>query len=154
MKGPKRRVRAEGSLVSVMVLIGTSVLMGTIVLFWGQGLIGQSRSDFGSNILRSNMQASEGFNIDNVFFGTGTVRLYVRNFSDVPVRIKAVYILDTQTGTLLNSNPELSSTLVVLPRATSSVSVSLDTSAYTGKTLTIRITSDLGNGYQENFTVG
>jgi hypothetical protein len=151
---PSQQIGAESSVVGVLVLIGASVLMATVILFWAQSTIGQSQSSASANILRSNIQASEQFNIDDVLFGSTTTKVYARNFGDVPVRIKAVYIIDLGSGSILNSNPELPDTQVILPRTASSVPIPFNPSPHMGKMVAIRLASDTGNAFQETFRVG
>jgi hypothetical protein len=149
-----RRVRGQAEVVGALILVGVSVLFTTIVLFWSQSVTGQAGSAMSTNIYLSNMRASEQFSIDEVLFGGEELKVYVRNFGDVPVRITAVYVYDTETGALLNTGTELPSPKVVLPRSQSSISVSFKSSPYLNRMVSIRLASDRGNVYERVFTVG
>lgn len=150
--------RRGDSIIGPLILIASSVAMTSIILSWSQGFTGQSGSAFSQNLFRSNQQASEQINIDDVKFGATTV-VYARNFGDVIIRIAAVYVHDAETGVLLNSgNTELATPSTVLTRSTKSITISFNSQSgcsgsCSGKMLNVRVASDHGASFEATFRV-
>ncbi len=96
----KKKLKAVSSLISTLLLIGSAVGLSSIMLFWGNGLISQSQSDFGAGISSSNSKLGEQFEVEDIYWNyTGSVdnlpkniTFYLRNFGDQPIIIDRLII--------------------------------------------------------------
>lgn len=95
--------RAQAEIIATLIMVAASALLTTIMLFWGIGLQGQSNSNFGTALARTNAQAAEQISIDNVLFTvvssgcSGPVAnhcfsatVYARNFGSSPIQLAGV----------------------------------------------------------------
>ncbi|MFQ6134221.1 MAG: hypothetical protein ACE5KU_00200 [Nitrososphaerales archaeon] len=86
----ERRSRAQGTIVSEMLLLMIGILIAGLVLMWSLSFISAGQTSFSGGVFVSNAKLVEQISIDNVNFGTSTI--YVRNYGDDSVKIVAVYV--------------------------------------------------------------
>ncbi len=163
-------------------MVAASVLLTTIMLFWGISLQGQSNSNYGSAVFRSNSQASEQISIDSVLFtkvssspSVYTVTVYARNFGSNPIKLAGIHFGILASGISPSSvNCEVTTSqastahLVIVARASGAVTLnasppSLTTpgctssqnlpSSWDSQTISIEIATDQGTLWHQNFSV-
>ncbi len=103
MRPAKRRGVAV--IIATLIMVAAAVLFTSIMMFWGLSFQGQSLSNYGSAINRSNNAAAEEISIDNVLFtkvtsspNTYTATVYVRNFGDSPLKLAGIHLKVLQGG--------------------------------------------------------
>jgi len=138
--------RGDAAVIGNLIMIAASVLMASIVMFWTFSFQQSAGSSFSQAIFQSAGQASEQFSIDDVNFVTGTpktMRVYVRNFGDEPIKVVQVYV-DSVNYTTTQT--------VVVARTYAAVTVQYSGWA-SGETHVIRVATERGGTFERSFRV-
>lgn len=148
---PPRPSRRRGSSVVIgnLLILMASVMMATVVLYWALSFQGGAQSSYSTAIFQSNAQAGEQVSIDDVRFDNTTKRVtvYVRNFGDIPLKVKQVYI----DGVALN--PPDPQDNVIVSRQSGTVTAEYSNWWFAGDTHVIRVATERGNQYERSFPV-
>ena len=161
--------------IATLIMVAAAALFTSIMLYWGSAYLGQSTTNLGGAIFRSNNAAAEGISIDTVLFtkigsptNAYTVTLYVRNFGDTPVKIAGVHFKNLQSGaTTPGYDCEVTpSHMTIVARATKQIvlasnltcSPALGTSStlaptWNGASISIRVNTEAGTSYQNNYSI-
>lgn len=97
--------RGQAVVIATLIMISASMLLTTLVLYWGLSIQGQSLTNFGSAIARGSNAAEEDISIDSMLFlktgsspNTYAAIVYVRNFGNTPVRLAGIHLQNLQSG--------------------------------------------------------
>lgn len=161
-------------IIATLIMVAAAVLFTSIMLYWGLSFQGQSLTNYGNAIDRSNNAAAEQTSIDNVLFRTVTTSptvtytatVYARNFGDNPLKIAGVHIASQQSGASppgfdceVNTGAPAGHLTIV---ARSAGAIPLDTGCksaitfpvcYDGATISIAISTEGGTKFQNNYVV-
>ncbi len=164
-------------IIATLIMIAAAVLFTSIMLYWGQAYLGQSTTNLGSAIFRSNNAAAEDISIDGVLFvkgGSGLcvgsgycVTVYVRNFGDTPVRIAGIHIANLQSVVSqafdceVTTNPPAVTHMVIVARKMNVVNLSNNCSttglllppSWASNSISIQVSSEAGTKYQNNYSL-
>ncbi|MFC1753986.1 hypothetical protein ACFL96_11450 [Thermoproteota archaeon] len=66
------------------------VIISSVIMMWGLSLISGTGEGFSGGIFSNNARIEEHISIDNVNFKSKTI--YVRNYGDIPIKIRAIYV--------------------------------------------------------------
>jgi len=116
-------------------------MIGAIVLLWALSLTSSSQSGYEYGVLQSNAKLAEQFSIDDVYFNSTGMVVYVRNYGDIPLKMVAAYI---------DGNSENISSVVIAAKGLEVVSIE-GFVGVSGETYRIRVVSERGNYYEGSF---
>ncbi len=147
MKPPKMKrssKRGVGEVIGNLIILMSSVVLATTVMFWGLSLQSGTQASYSEAIRQSNDQVTEQLSIDEVYFsGPTSIRVYVRSFGDIPLRVVQIYV-DGTACTI--TTPE---TTIV---ARASLGVDATCTLWTGgTTYIIRVATLRGSTYERSF---
>lgn len=137
----KRRSRAQGTIISELLILMIGVLIAGLVLIWALSFVSTGQTGFSEGVFFSNAKLAEQISIDNVDFGANTI--YVRNYGDSPVKIVAVYVDGNET-TLVSGSITIS--------ARDSQPIVTSESLPEEGTYSIRVATERGTQYEAMFT--
>lgn len=134
----------QGVVIGNLIILASSVVMATVVLFWIMSFTGSAETTYSTAIFQSNAQVSEQVSVDDVYFDSGppkSITVYVRNFGDDPLKVVQVYvdgIAYTTTET------------TIVARTYGGVAVQY-TGWTSGETYVISVATERGNQYEKSF---
>ena len=136
--------KAEGTVISELLILLIGVVITSFILFWGLSLISGSGEGFIGGIFANNARIEENISIDNINinFEENNINIYVRNYGDKPVKISAIYIN-------YNEPEEVEPPITVTARDSTEIE-----GEYNGECATtciIKIATERGTVYEEMF---
>lgn len=134
----EKRTRAQGTIVSEMLVLMIGILIASLVLLWSLTSLSTSQASYSEGVAVSNAKLVEQISIDNVNFGADTI--YVRNYGDNTVRIVTVYV----------NGEEMTITPTTISSRDSQPIVTTESLPQTG-THSIRVATERGTTYEEIF---
>lgn len=147
MKPPKMKgssKRGVGEVIGNLIILMSSVVLATTVMFWGLSLQSGTQASYSEAIRQSNDQITEQLSIDEVYFNSGppkSIKVYVRSFGDIPLRVVQIYV-DGVAYTTTNTT--------IVARASAGVDTQY-TGWTSGSTYIIRVATLRGNVYEQSF---
>ncbi len=163
------------TIIATLIMLAAATLFTSIVLYWGLAFQGQSLQNYGNAIFRSNNAAAEQVSIDTVLFtkfgsptNAYTATIYVRNFGDNPIKIAGVHITNLQSGSIpIGYDCELTPHLTIVARFMSSIALTTNvtcspalgipfstfSSSWNSATIQIKVSTEAGTSYQNNYAV-
>lgn len=134
--------KAEGTVISELLILLIGVVITSFILFWGLSLISGSSEGFIGGIFANNARIEENISIDNINFENKII--YVRNYGDNPVKISATYINDIVE--------EIEIPITVSARNSEEIIVENNGESFTSdSTYIIKIATERGTVYEEMF---
>lgn len=117
------RKRAISTIIATILTINMAIVMGGILLAWGMGLLGAYTGGTGVQYMLLEERKQEALVIENVWFESGKITVFVKNIGSRDARIEVIYI----QGTLFkayNTSLSLPKTINVSERLAFTISTS------------------------------
>jgi len=131
----------QGVVISDLVLIAAGVMLGAAILLWSLSLTASEQSGYDVGVLQSGSKIAEQFSIDDVYFNSTGMVVYVRNYGDVPVKMVAVYV---------DGESKSAETVSIAAGGVEAITVD-GFVGVSGETYRVRVTSERGNYYEGSF---
>lgn len=119
-----------------MMILMIGVVISSFLLFWSLSLTSGSGEGFDTGIFANNAKLEEQISIDNINFDTKTI--YVRNYGDNPVKIRAIYID--------GAKEDIDETIT----ARNAVAINI-ANLPINRTITVRVATERGTQFEEMF---
>ncbi len=134
--------KAEGTIISEMLVLLIGIIITSFILLWGLSLISGSGEGFIGGIFANNARIEENISIDNINFENKII--YVRNYGDKPLKISAIYINDIVK--------EFKIPITVSARNSKEINVENNGDDFTSdSTYIIKIATERGTLYEEMY---
>lgn len=133
----RNKHKAEGTIISELLILLIGIIIASFIMLWGLSLISGTGEGFIGGLFSNNAQLEEHISIDTVDFKSKTI--YIRNYGDIPIKIRSIYIDDEKK--------DFEETI----SARNSKGINVTHVFYPGITYTVRLATERGTQFEEMF---
>jgi len=91
----RKKGRAISTIVATILTINMAIVMGAVLWVWGTGLLGTYTSGTGVQYMLLEERKEEAIVIENVWFESGTITVFVKNIGTRDAKITTIYVQGT-----------------------------------------------------------